>query len=309
MNKPAEIFVKKYQAPQLFWCRWLLPLFIALLLLSFSMSWLMQSQTGRLPSHGGLTRNAYAQPEPQQISSPGQSFSTYFPADRLSRCLNMELVIAIDVGHTPKASGVKSARGISEYQFNLRLAKRLLKRLHKQGFHQAFLLTADDPGMGLLERAFQAKRQHADLLLSIHHDSAQLQYFSQWQYRGRTLPYSDHFKGHSLFFSGKNAKAEQSLHFARLLGDELLSLELSPTLHHAEAIKGENRPLVDREKGIYQFDNLILLKNAEMPAVLLEAGVIVNREEEMKLNQPQYQYLLIAAVERALLRFAHVPCQ
>ena len=39
-----------------------------------------------------------------------------------------------------------------------------------------------------------------------------------------------------------------------------------PTFHHAEPIKGENRELVNRDLGIYRFDDLIVLKSAATPA-------------------------------------------
>jgi N-acetylmuramoyl-L-alanine amidase len=75
-------------------------------------------------------------------------------------------------------------------------------------------------------------------------------------------------------------------------------------LHHAEQ---ENRPLLDREKGIYAFDDLVVLKTAKMPAVLLECGVIVNRIEEEKLNTPEYRDQLTNAIERAISKFASTP--
>ena len=49
-----------------------------------------------------------------------------------------------------------------------------------------------------------------------------------------------------------------------------------PSLYHAEPIAGENRPLLDRRLGVHRFDGLAVLKTATMPAVLVEAGVIVN---------------------------------
>ena len=69
----------------------------------------------------------------------------------------------------------------------------------------------------------------------------------------------------------------ESSEFAAKLGRALLSAGFTPTLHHEEQ---EKRPVTDREKGIYAFDDLVVLKTAKMPAVLLECGVIVSRAEE-----------------------------
>jgi N-acetylmuramoyl-L-alanine amidase len=46
------------------------------------------------------------------------------------------------------------------------------------------------------------------------------------------------------------------------------------------------------------------LKNAKMPAVLLECGVIVNRNEEQGLNSPEYRVRMIAAIKSAISDFA-----
>lgn len=64
---------------------------------------------------------------------------------------------------------------------------------------------------------------------------------------------------------------------------------MKPTLHHAEKIAGENRELLDPINGIYVFDDLVVLKNSDAPAVLLEAAVIVNPDDEKKASSSQYQ--------------------
>jgi len=38
---------------------------------------------------------------------------------------------------------------------------------------------------------------------------------------------------------------------------------------------------------VHYYDNLIVLKTARTPAVLLEAGVIVNRDEELKVQSEE----------------------
>ena len=207
---------------------------------------------------------------------------------------NQSCAVAIDIGHGESAPGATSARGVAEFAFNRNLANLLLEELHQDGLAQTFLI--DSTGLSLQQRAESASLHKADLLISIHHDSVQPSYLSTWTYQGATHHYSDRFHGFSLFVSTKNAHPEESLNFARDIGSRLLKAGFTPTLHHAEKIKGENRKLVDRKRGIYDFDDLIVLKTAAMPAVLLECGVIVNRQEEELLTSSAYQDKLVKAV-------------
>lgn len=214
-----------------------------------------------------------------------------------------ELPIALDIGHSPRDPGAISARGVPEYEFNRNLAERIQRVLHQAGFENTFILTENNPEMPLFVRASLANVRNAALLLSIHHDSVQPRYLSEWEFEGETHSYSDKFQGYSLFISHKNAQSEASLAFAELLGSALRGAGFAPSLHHAEPIAGENRPLLDEEKGIYQFDSLILLQSTKVPAVLLECGVIVNRDEEILLQNPVYQGALVAAVVAAVERY------
>ena len=150
--------------------------------------------------------------------------------------------------------------------------------------------------MFLQQRTESASLRHANFLISIHHDSVQPSYLSTWIYGGTEHRYSDRFHGFSLFFSTKNVRPEESLNFARHIGSHLVRSGFSPTLHHAEKIIGESRELIDRKRGIYIFNDLIVLKTAAMPAVLLECGVIVNREEERRLTNRAYQNKMVKAV-------------
>jgi SH3-like domain-containing protein len=44
-----------------------------------------------------------------------------------------------------------------------------------------------------------------------------------------------------------------------------------------------------------------------MPAVLLEGGVIVNREDEVRIATPAYQSMIATAVVRSVIKFCRVP--
>ncbi|MDM8558593.1 N-acetylmuramoyl-L-alanine amidase [Candidatus Parabeggiatoa sp. HSG14] len=218
-------------------------------------------------------------------------------------CTKESFVVAIDIGHSIRRFGTTSAKGIGEFYFNKNLAKMLWKSLFQAGFTQAFLINEKGANITLKKRTAIAKRKNADLFIAIHHDSVQPRYLSSWRYKGKKRFYSDVFQGYSIFYSEKNRQVQRSLSFANLLGAEMRHNLFVPTLHHAEKIKGENRELVNKDKGIYRFDNLVVLKTATMPAVLLEAGLIVNRKEENLLSNPTYQKKLvlsvIAAIEKA----------
>jgi N-acetylmuramoyl-L-alanine amidase len=63
------------------------------------------------------------------------------------------------------------------------------------------------------------------------------------------------------------------------------------------------RELVDADAGVYRYDQLIVLRETRMPAVLLEAGSIINRQEELELASPERRSRTSAAVTAAVEDF------
>jgi N-acetylmuramoyl-L-alanine amidase len=79
---------------------------------------------------------------------------------------------------------------------------------------------------------------------------------------------------------------------------------LQYTPHYVEPFMGNRRrELVDKEAGVYRFDQLVVLRQTRMPAVLLEAGSIINRDEEMELRGSERRALITAAVVEAVAGF------
>jgi len=223
-------------------------------------------------------------------------------------CNRAAFRVVVDVGHTADVAGAKSARAVSEYYFNLRLAKEIEQALIQAGFRRTILLiTAAPPRGGLFERAERANKLAADLFLSIHHDSVPNAFLEKWEYEGEEYSFSDRFKGHSLFVSFDNPDRKGSLLFARLLGRQLKDHGLQYTPHYVEPFMGHRqRELVDSATGVYRFDELAVLKHTRMPAVLLEAGSIINRDEELLLRTPERRALITASVAEAVERFCAV---
>ena len=211
-------------------------------------------------------------------------------------CNPGSFIVAIDAGHSPDSPGAMSARGVPEYEFNARLTRLIIGRLHARGFTGAFIVSGGGRALSPAERAGAANRAGTALLVSVHHDSVQPAYLSEWSYGGRKLSYCDRFRGYSLFVSGLPEGCGRALLFARLLAEKLAAAGLSPSHYHEEPVPGEARDVIDPEKGIYRDDSLALLRNARMPAVLMEAGVIVNRGEETMLETAAYREKIAGAV-------------
>lgn len=215
-------------------------------------------------------------------------------------CSPADFVVAIDVGHSLNDPGAISARGVREFQFNRELAEEVVDALSASGFPNGFMINGDGRIPNLRQRVIEAGSRHADLFLSIHHDSVQPRYLSNWTLDGVNRRYSDRYRGFSLFVSAKNTHFDESRSFAELIGRALTTLTLTPTLHHAEQIKGESRPLLDASLGIYRYDDLVVLKGTAMPAVLLEAGVILHREEELLISSTAYRQGIGRAIVSAV---------
>jgi N-acetylmuramoyl-L-alanine amidase len=62
-------------------------------------------------------------------------------------------------------------------------------------------------------------------------------------------------------------------------------------------------PLLNRETGIYSYDQLVVLRTTRMPAVLLEAGSIINRDEELKMDSPERRDIITSGVAAAVKEF------
>ncbi len=254
-------------------------------------------------------------------NSPARSEELTAIAAQKQACQPTAFRVAVDIGHTVAVPGAISARGATEYSFNLRLGEAIRQALLKAGFDKTeLLITEAAPPLGLLERAVRANKMHADLFLSIHHDSVPDNLLQSWNYDGQEYHYNDNYPGYALFVSHDNPDHARSLMFGHMLGEALQARGLGYTPHYIlPLMRHRRRELVDEAAGVYRYDQLVVLRLTHMPAVLLEAGSIVNRREELALATPERvaseSAAVVAAVEdfcaaQAKARVArHVPAR
>jgi N-acetylmuramoyl-L-alanine amidase len=189
----------------------------------------------------------------------------------------------VDVGHYAAEPGVISASGRPEFEYNLALALEVKNELETFQLQTRLIGERGDYAV-LHQRTHDA--QGADLFLSIHHDSV----------KESLLPQADRFAGFSLFVSRENPQLKKSLHCASAIGARLREAGFSPSRYHADPLTGAPRPFADEANGVHYYDNLAVGRTAKMPSVLVEAGVIVNRDEERRMRDPDVRRKLAAAV-------------
>ena len=191
--------------------------------------------------------------------------------------------VAVDVGHYAAEPGVISASGRPEFEYNRDLAVEIKEELEKSGTRVRLIGERGDYAV-LYHRTRDARG--TDLFVSIHHDSV----------REHLLPQADRFAGFSLFVSRHNPFPAKSLACASSIGAKLKQSGFTPSRYHADPVLGESRPFADEANGVHYYDNLAVARSAAMASVLVEAGVIVNREEDQRMRDPQVRKMIAGAV-------------
>ena len=181
--------------------------------------------------------------------------------------------VVVDTGHTP-ARPATGASGRVEYQYNLVLSGAVAARLTALG-ERVKRVAADGAEVSLGQRSRLAP--DADFFISIHHDSMQQKYIDAGRQR--------EFAGFDLCLAaqsplrGKPALRQGDRRSAGGGGREAVAVS-------RRAHRRREPPLLDRRLGVHRFDGLAVLKTATMPAVLVEAGVIVNPDDEARVARP-----------------------
>lgn len=185
------------------------------------------------------------------------------------------LEVALDVGHSLKDSGALSARGRAEFEFNRDLAMQLAKAMRARDL-PVREVNFDGQIASLAQRPLVAAG--SGLFVSVHHDSIDSEFLLPWTWRGRPASHTVVKRGFGLFVSARNPDLDTSLRCAVLMGRMLRRGGFAPTPWHAR-----KHVAADADNGVWFYDTLLVLGSTSLPAVLLEAGVIRHRDEELEL--------------------------
>lgn len=197
------------------------------------------------------------------------------------------LSVVVDPGHHPDAPGARGCSGTLEYRLNRALAEVLVAKLRFAGHHVS--KTPAIPFLRPRQRAVSAA--DADLLLSLHHDSVQPE-DGTYTPRGFCTTKA---RGFSLFVRDD----AMSRGLAIRLAHELRSQGIPFNSYHGKLHPQEGYRLL-APQGVYDGSRLAILQTAAVPAILMEAAVIANPEDEVQAQTVGYQERIADAVVRSL---------
>ena len=213
--------------------------------------------------------------------------------------------VVIDPGHGGDEAGTQGPRGTLEKDVTLAVSRRLRTLIESRLGLKVFLTRDDDRTMSTDERSAFANNHRADVLLSIHANSA-----VRPSVRGAEVYYLTVERADA----EARKKAEQSTTTLPSLGGgsraidlilwetaQVRYLEQSAAL--AAFIEQSLANRVEMSPRAVQQAPFRVLVGANMPAALVEIGYLSNAEQETQLTTAAYQDQIALALLDALIRF------
>jgi N-acetylmuramoyl-L-alanine amidase len=213
-------------------------------------------------------------------------------------------IVLIDPGHGGRDPGAPGVSGmIREKDLTLAMAKELADLLEQRGRVRVALTREDDKYLTLDQRASIARRLRASLFLSLHMDSA-----PNPLARGATVySLSDvASSAEAARFAQAENRSEEALSsepddsVRALLADVALREQMEISAGLAERLLRRAAGRVELRPRPHQFAAFHVLRRAETPAVLVEAGYISNADDEAMLMTKEGRAPLVLALAQAV---------
>ena len=219
-----------------------------------------------------------------------------------------EFVVAIDPGHGGKDPGAVGKGRIYEKNVTLQISKELKRLIDQQPGMKAVLTRDRDVFVPLHKRVSIAKKNHADIFISVHADA-----FHDRSVRGGSV-YVLSNGGASSVMARMLAKSENaSLQDIKLknldddvafaLSDMSRDANVRASKKLAKSVLKEMQKSVKMHKHSVQSANFAVLKSIDMPSLLVETAFISNPREARKLIDGRFQTKMASSIVKGLQKF------
>jgi len=242
-----------------------------------------------------------------------------YDKNRVSKVVNTEtenkrdIVIAIVAGHGGEDPGSIGAKGTYEKIVTLKIAKKLAKLVDKQPGLKAVMIRTGDYFVPHNRKPEIARKNKADLLISIHADA-----FTSSQPSGASVLVQSSRRANSEFTrwianrqkesemlggAGETIKKTKDKNLALTLADMKKEYTMSSSYTFAEHVIKQMKKVTKLHKKKPEGLSLAVLKSSDIPSVLIETGFISNHKEERNLNSSNHQQKLAKAIFTAIDNF------
>ena len=221
------------------------------------------------------------------------------------------VIIAVDAGHGGKDPGAIGPRGTHEKTVTLAVARELTDLINRQPGMRAVMTRTGDYFVDLNARSEIARRQKAQLLISIHADSvdnATARGASVWILSNKRVDREmDKLLGqqdkHTQLLGGAGkviAEAEPNPYLAQTILDLSWDNSRSEGYNIGEEVLAEIGGVARLHKAKPVHASLAVLKAPDIPSLLIETGFISNHLEEKQLASRAYQRQIATAIFRGV---------
>ena len=219
-----------------------------------------------------------------------------------------DVIIAIDAGHGGRDPGATGRNGTKEKTVTLQLAKKLERLINDQRGMKAVLTRKDDRYLKLRQRIEKAKKNNADMMISIHADS-----FPDPRARGSSI-FALSVNGASSEMAQQLAENENASDV--MFGDVSLAVDdpmvnevlldlsftggIQSSLDIGDEVLKQIRTVNRVHKKTVQQAGFAVLKTPNIPSILLETAFISNPREEKNLRSSAHQKKVAKAISRGV---------
>jgi N-acetylmuramoyl-L-alanine amidase len=211
-------------------------------------------------------------------------------------------IVVIDAGHGGRDPGATSVSGqVHEKDLTLVLAQALRDELVKRGRVRVAMTRDDDRYLTLDDRAAVARRLNAAMFVSIHIDSA-----ANPLARGASV-YSLSDVASDAEAAALAARENGSGEGGRnsgtvdtMLADLAMRSQMSASADLASRLVSKAAGRVELRPNPHRFAAFHVLRRADAPAVLFEAGYLSNADDEVLLREPAARARMVLALAQAI---------
>ncbi len=222
-----------------------------------------------------------------------------------------EVVIAVDAGHGGKDPGAIGPHGTHEKSVTLAVARELAEQINRQPGMRAVMTRTGDYFVDLDARSEIARRNKAQLLISIHADSVDnstARGASVWILSNKRVDREmDKLLGqqdkHTQLLGGAGkviAESEPNPYLAQTILDLSWDNSRSEGYNIGEEVLGQIGRVARLHKAKPVHASLAVLKAPDIPSLLIETGFISNHLEEKQLASRAYQRQIATAIFRGV---------